>query len=114
MMLIWRSMELTPRVLGSSFLTDRYTGITGGSTVDVTFASALDNGTFAVAYGQEPPPTHGKADSFTTPITESGLTHTVPEPGMLLLFGSGLWVLGSLVGKKSENKLIFCGVKGRG
>jgi hypothetical protein len=72
-------------------LTD--TGITGDSTVDVTFESALDNGTFVVAYGQKPP--NGQVSSFTTPITESGLTtHKVPEPGMLLLFGSGLLGLG--------------------
>jgi hypothetical protein len=74
------------------------TSITGGSTVDVTFATALDNGTFAVAYGQD-----DKEQSFTTPFTEAGLTHKVPEPGTLLLLGCGILGLG-LFGRKKFRK----------
>lgn len=65
------------------------TGISGGETVWVDFASALDKGIFAVAYGQA----YGQNDkvkAFTTPFTESGLTVSVPEAGALLLFGTGL------------------------
>ena len=81
------------------------TGITGGSTVDVTFASDLALGTFAVAYGTAA----GNGNNqliFSTPFTESGLTHDghkVPEPSMLLLFGSGLLGLG-LFGRKKFRK----------
>ena len=65
------------------------TGISGGNQVDVTFASDLLLGTFAVAYGQD---LTGKA--FSTPFTESGLTNKVPEPSTFLLFGIGLLGLG--------------------
>lgn len=76
------------------------TGITGGNQVDVTFASELDLGTFAVAYGQDAPQWvggkkgHWQYTAFTTPFTESGLTNKVPEPSTLLLFGIGLLGLG--------------------
>lgn len=63
------------------------TGISGGVTIDVTFDPSLPIGTFAVAYGQD---STGKA--FGTPFTESGLT--VPEPGALLLIGTGLLGVG--------------------
>lgn len=65
------------------------TGISGGNTVDVEFSSALDPGTFVVAYGQDV-----RGRSFTTPFTESGLTQQVPEPGVFLLFGTGLFGIG--------------------
>jgi hypothetical protein len=60
--------------------------------IDVLFTSgALPLGTFAVAYG-----TAGD-QSFSTPFTEAGLTTTtttnVPEPGTLLLLGTGALVL---------------------
>jgi hypothetical protein len=70
------------------------TGITGGSIVDVTFASDLEMGTFAIAYGQDE-----NGHSYTTPFTESGLTtedgggppqELVPEPATILLLGGGL------------------------
>jgi hypothetical protein len=65
------------------------TGITGGNTVDVTFLSNLNVGTFAVAYGQSIDK-HGKITAFTTPFTEAGLTQNVPEPAAFMLFGVGL------------------------
>ena len=78
------------------------TQITGGATVNVTFASAINTGTFAVAYGQYGSGNHLK--SFTTPFTEAGLTtNKVPEPGTLLLFGSGILGLG-FFGRKRLTK----------
>ncbi len=77
------------------------TQITGGSTVNVTFGNALSNGIFAVAYGQALK--GGKIQSWTTPFTESGLTHQVPEPGTLLLLGSGILGLG-IFGRKKFTK----------
>ena len=84
------------------------TGITGGNIVDVTFASELNLGTFAVAYGQDAPKWvggngkngHWEYTAFSTPFTESGLTHQVPEPSTLLLFGMGLLGLGFFGRKK--------------
>jgi hypothetical protein len=79
------------------------TNIEGGETVDVIFADPLGTGIFAVAYGQtiEEVKAHGRRKgqtdtlitSYTTPFTESGLTHNgpvVPEPGTMMLLGSGL------------------------
>jgi len=71
------------------------TGITGGARVDVTFASDLALGTFAVAYG-----TDARGKVYSTAFTESGLTTQVPEPGTLLLFGMGLLGLGFFGRKK--------------
>ena len=65
------------------------TGITGGNQVDVTFASGLDLRTFAVANCQD-----RKGKYFSTTFTEAGLTHNVPEPSTLLLFGNCLLGLG--------------------
>lgn len=72
------------------------TGITGGATVDVTFADELAVGTFAVAYGQNitynRDGTVKNTFAFTTPFTEAGMTTNppVPEPSTMLLLGAGL------------------------
>lgn len=70
------------------------TKISGGKTVDVTFADPLDAGIFAIAYGQtsEHQGRNTIIKSYTTPFTEAGLTtgHPVPEPGTMMLLGSGL------------------------
>ncbi len=73
-------------------------GITGGKTIDVTFASALPVGTFAVAYGEYTGGA-GPTKIFSTPFTESGM---VPEPSTLLLLGSGLIGLAGFGRKKHK------------
>jgi PEP-CTERM motif len=64
------------------------TNLGPGGLIDILFSSgALPLGTFAVAYGEN------SQHIFATPFTESGLTSqntTVPEPGTLLLLGTGL------------------------
>jgi len=78
------------------------TGITGGSTIDITFGADLPNGTFAIAYGQvakENGP-NTNITAFSTPFTESGLTHKVPEPSSLWLMGMGLLGLGFFARKR--------------
>jgi hypothetical protein len=59
--------------------------ISGGQSFTFTGLS-LETGTFAVAYGVD-----SRDRNFSTPFTRSGL---VPEPGTLLLLGSGLVGLG--------------------
>jgi len=73
------------------------TGITGGSTIDVYFSSDIPDGTFVVAYGTS------DRKTYSTPFTESGLTRKVPEPGMLMLLGTGLLSLG-IFGRKLLRK----------
>jgi len=71
-------------------------GLDGGLTLGVTFATALPNGTFAIGWASfSELIEHGANEgdtrftTYTTPFTESGLTR-VPEAGALLMFGSGL------------------------
>ena len=92
-------------------------GIDGKETIDVDFDSSLLNGTFALAIAgagthvDHHVNSHGKKnhvvvnddvvvnDYATTPFTQTGFFR-VPEPGMLLLFGSGLLGLGFFARKK--------------
>jgi len=67
---------------------------------DVNFDSSLANGTFAVALANL-----GGSKFATTPFTQTGFfhEHQVPEPSMLLLFGSGILGLG-FFGRKRFRK----------
>lgn len=77
--------------------------------------SGIPQGTFAMGYGQDAVATgcttdrHGKTtctggySPYDTPFTEAGITgmtHKVPEPASLLMFGSGLLGLGTLLRRK--------------
>ena len=80
------------------------TGMSGGHSITATFARALPLGTFVVAYGQS---RTGKV--YDTPFTETGLVTggpppAVPEPGSLLLLGSGLMVLRARLRRRRSPK----------
>ncbi len=65
--------------------------------VTLNFSFGVPDGTYVFAYG------FGSDDKlYVTPFTETGLQGPphVPEPSMLLLFGSGLLGLGFFAGKK--------------
>jgi len=70
---------------------------------NVIFDSPLKNGTFAVAASIWSSSKKGSTVYATTPFTQTGFYHQVPEPGMLTLFGSGLLGL-AFFGRKGSRK----------
>ncbi len=67
--------------------------------VNMLFSSGVPVGTFVVAYGQD-----GSGRSFGVPFTEAGLT--TPEPGSMVLFGTGLLILGGAIRRRRSNKQV--------
>ena len=75
--------------------------------IDVTGLS-VPFGTYAVAWGCKTAGTSpcSNKNTFTTPFTEAGLTAdrtTTPEPGSLLLLGSGLVALGGALRRRLQS-----------
>lgn len=77
--------------------------------------SGIPQGTFAMGYGQDAIntctayhkngtcKTYSGYSPYDTPFTEAGITgmtHKVPEPASLLMFGSGMLALGTLLRRK--------------
>jgi hypothetical protein len=74
------------------------TGSFAGKDAINVLLNGLPVGSFAVGYGED---STGKI--FATAFTEAGVdrqTHQVPEPGMLLVFGTGLMGLVLLLGRR--------------
>jgi len=98
----WSSAEqyvtgITPAGFGIYVYTLNDTGISGGSTIDISFASSLPVGTFVVAYGCSQVASDGSCRPmgkvFGTPFTQSGLVIT-PEADTLALLAFGLVFVG--------------------
>lgn len=98
----WSSAEqyvtgITPTGFGIYVYTLMNTGISGGSTIDISFASPLPVGTFVVAYGCSQVASDGSCSPmgnvFGTPFTQSGLVIT-PEADALALLAFGLVFVG--------------------
>lgn len=113
----WQSAELAVNgMTATDFGIYVYTlfptpSLKGGSSFNVDFVgSALPQGTFAVAYGcsswtsvGQMPTCDSVGKTYSTPFTQSGLvdgTTPVPEPGSLILLGTGLLGLGGIVRRK--------------
>jgi hypothetical protein len=98
----WSSAEqyvtgITSAGFGIYVYTLNNTGISGGSTIDISFASSLPVGTFVVAYGCSQVASDGSCRPmgkvFGTPFTQSGLVIT-PEADALALLAFGLVFVG--------------------
>lgn len=91
---------ITPTGFGIYVYTLNDTGISGGSTIHVSFESPLAVGTFAVANGCIHVASNGACNPmgsvFGTPFTESGLV-TAPEADSLALLAFGLGFLGIML-----------------
>lgn len=76
----------------------------GLGLVDIMFPGGLPVGTFVVGYGQA---YYNWQDCvYDTPLTNAGLTNatsTTPEPGSLLLLGSGLLLTAMLLRRRSAS-----------
>lgn len=77
--------------------------LAGKGLIDILFPGGLPLGTFVVAYGESGSCKHLKI--YDTPFTESGMTNgstgAVPEPGSLLLLGSGLLLTAILLRRRA-------------